>query len=165
MRPKWTNGACILPHGVARWRSRLGPGSGERHDAREPADAYPGGRLGQDQGGGPEPDVQPAREIVVDEKKVGKVHHIRTARGVVTTVEFPEDLMEAPKCGDCADGTGGGALSRMEWNAQGRYLTIWPNTVQVEAVVLDEGENPQGPYEVTVYENGGKQRAVTRSVD
>ena len=105
--------------------------------------------LGKTKAVAPEPDVQPAREIVVDEKKVGKVHHIRTARGVVTTVEFPEDLMEAPKCGDCADGTGGGALSRMEWNAQGRYLTIWPNTVPVEAVVLCEGENPQGPYEVT----------------
>jgi hypothetical protein len=35
-----------------------------------------------------EAELQPARQIVVDENNAGKVHHIRTARGVVTTVEF-----------------------------------------------------------------------------
>lgn len=88
----------------------------------------------------PEPEVQPARQVVVDEKTAGKVQHIRTARGFVTTVEFPEDLSEAPKCGDCTDG-GGGAPFRMDWNAQGRYLTLRPNNPVERHAGTAEEEN------------------------
>jgi hypothetical protein len=78
----------------------------------------------------PAPSIQAARQIVLDEKNVGKVFRIRTARNLLTTVEFPEDLVGAPACGDCSDGNGpdgGDALFRLDTVAQGRYLTIRPN--------------------------------------
>ncbi|HVO19849.1 MAG TPA: hypothetical protein VMU15_11370 [Anaeromyxobacter sp.] len=72
-----------------------------------------------------------AREIVLDEKASGRVFAVRTARNVVTVVEFPEDLVGLPACGDCEDGQGpeGDALYRMEAVARGRYLTLRPNPV------------------------------------
>jgi len=78
------------------------------------------------EGDGP---VQNTREIVLDERSAGKVFGIRTARNVLTTVEFPEDLSGRPACGDCEDDQGpeGDALYRMEVSGQGRYLTIRPN--------------------------------------
>ncbi|HTP27860.1 MAG TPA: hypothetical protein VMK12_19685 [Anaeromyxobacteraceae bacterium] len=71
--------------------------------------------------------VQETRQIVLDEKSAGKVHRIRTGRGAVTTLEFPEDVEEAPKCGDCVGQTNEDGLFHLEWNKQGRYLTVWPN--------------------------------------
>ncbi len=75
------------------------------------------------------PSMEGARQIVLDEKNVGKVFRIRTARNLLTTVEFPEDLVGVPVCGDCSDGKGtdGDALFRLEPVGQGRYLTIRPN--------------------------------------
>ena len=74
------------------------------------------------------PSVQGARQIVLDEKNVGKVFRVRTARNLVTTVEFPEDMVGAPVCGDCSDAKGADAdaLYRLEAVGQGRYLTIRP---------------------------------------
>ncbi len=73
--------------------------------------------------------VKGTREVVLDEKAAGKVHPIRTARNVLTTVEFPEDLLGRPACGDCETDQGpeGDALYRMAVSAQGRYLTLRPN--------------------------------------
>ncbi len=46
------------------------------------------------------PKGQPrARQIVLDEQR-GKVFEIRVARSVVTTVEFPEEMVERPVCPD-----------------------------------------------------------------
>ena len=69
------------------------------------------------------------RQIVLDEKTVGKAIAIRTARNLLTTVEFPEDMLGAPTCGDCNDGKTpeSDALFRVESIAQGRYLAITPN--------------------------------------
>ncbi len=73
--------------------------------------------------------VQGTREIVLDEKATGKVFAIRTARNVLTTVEFPEDLGGRPACGDCEQDSGpeGDALYKMAVSAQGRYVTVRPN--------------------------------------
>lgn len=73
--------------------------------------------------------VRGARQIVLDEQTVGKAIAIRTARNLLTTVEFPEDMLGAPTCGDCTDGknTESEALFRVESVAQGRYLAITPN--------------------------------------
>jgi hypothetical protein len=69
------------------------------------------------------------RQVVLDEKTVGKAIAIRTARNLLTTVEFPEDMLGAPTCGDCTDGKApeNDALFRVESIAQGRYLAITPN--------------------------------------
>jgi hypothetical protein len=76
------------------------------------------------------PFVRAAREVVLDEKTVGKAIEVRTARNLLTTVEFPEDLLGPPTCVDCSDGKGpgGDALFRIEPVAQGRYLAITPNS-------------------------------------
>ncbi|GAO01294.1 hypothetical protein [Anaeromyxobacter sp. PSR-1] len=73
--------------------------------------------------------VKGVRQIVLDEKTVGKAIAIRTARNLLTTVEFPEDMLGAPSCGDCTDGKNpdSDALFRVEPVAQGRYLAISPN--------------------------------------
>jgi hypothetical protein len=73
--------------------------------------------------------VQATRELVLDEKASGKVFGLRTARGVLTTIEFPEDIVGRPACGDCEDGQGpeGDALYRLEVSGQGRYMTLRPN--------------------------------------
>ena len=80
-------------------------------------------------GAGRDPEVKSVREIVLDEKTVGKAIAIRTARNLLTTVEFPEDMLGAPTCGDCTDGKNpeSNALFRVEPVAQGRYLAITPN--------------------------------------
>jgi len=77
---------------------------------------------------------QGTREIVLDEHANGKVIGIRTARGVATTVEFPETFVENPVCGDCEvdDGagppTGNDALYRIQYpEHDGRFLTLFPN--------------------------------------
>ena len=76
------------------------------------------------------PSVQEARQIVLDEKNVGKVFHIRTARNLLTTVEFPEDMLGAPACGDCSSGKDADddGLFRLDAVGQGRYLTIRPSS-------------------------------------
>ena len=76
-----------------------------------------------------EPEVKGVREVVLDEKTVGKAIGIRTARNLLTTVELPEDMLGAPSCGDCTDGKtpSSDALFRVEPVAQGRYLAITPN--------------------------------------
>jgi hypothetical protein len=80
---------------------------------------------------GSSPPVQGAREVVLDEKSTGKVFAIRAARNVLTTVEFPEDLVGRPACGDCEQDPNptpeGEALYRMAVSAQGRYVTLRPN--------------------------------------
>ena len=78
--------------------------------------------------GGPSPSG--VRTVVLDDKNVGKVFRIRTARNLLTTVEFPEEMLSTPECGDCADGKGTSedALFLLETEAQGRYLTIRPNS-------------------------------------
>ena len=77
----------------------------------------------------PDPEVKGVRQIVLDEKTVGKAIAIRTARNLLTTVELPEDMLGAPTCGDCTDGKNpeSDALFRVEPVAQGRYLAITPN--------------------------------------
>ncbi len=77
----------------------------------------------------PDPEVKGVRQIVLDEKTVGKAIAIRTARNLLTTVELPEDMLGAPACGDCTDGKNpeSDALFRVEPVAQGRYLAITPN--------------------------------------
>src|SRR5690242_11150919 len=72
--------------------------------------------------------VRAAREVVLDEKIVGKAIEIRTARNMLTTVEFPEDMVGAPACGDCTDGKDpdSDSLFRVEPVARGRYLAITP---------------------------------------
>jgi hypothetical protein len=74
------------------------------------------------------PSVGGAREVVLDEKTVGKAIEVRTARNLLTTVEFPEDMLGAPTCGDCTDGKNpdSEALFRIEPVAQGRYLAFTP---------------------------------------
>src|SRR5512138_2593554 len=81
-------------------------------------------------GAAPEPEVKGVRQIVLDEKTVGKAIAIRTARNLLTTVELPEDMLGAPACGDCTDGKNpeSDALFRVEPVAQGRYLAITPNS-------------------------------------
>ncbi len=80
-------------------------------------------------GAAQEAGVKGVRQIVLDEKTVGKAIAIRTARNLLTTVEFPEDMLGAPSCGDCTDGKNpdSDALFRVEPVAQGRYLAITPN--------------------------------------
>lgn len=75
------------------------------------------------------PEVKGVREVVLDEKTVGKAIGVRTARNLLTTVELPEDMLGAPSCGDCTDGKDrkSDALFRVEPVAQGRYLAITPN--------------------------------------
>ena len=70
-----------------------------------------------------------ARQVVLDEATAGKAIEIRTAPNLLTTVEFPEDMLGTPTCGDCTDGHAGDtdALFRIEPVAQGRYLAITPN--------------------------------------
>jgi hypothetical protein len=77
----------------------------------------------------PDPEVKGVRQVVLDEKTVGKAIAIRTARNLLTTVELPEDMLGAPTCGDCTDGKNreSEALFRVEPVAQGRYLAITPN--------------------------------------
>ena len=90
----------------------------------------------------PDPEVKGVRQIVLDEKTVGKAIAIRTARNLLTTVEFPEDMLGAPTCGDCTDGNNpeSDALFRVEPVAQGRYLAVTPNA---EAPVRAKpGEEP-----------------------
>src|SRR5512138_3961887 len=76
-----------------------------------------------------DPEVKGVRQVVLDEKTVGKAIAIRTARNLLTTVELPEDLLGAPTCGDCTDGKNpeSEALFRVEPVAQGRYLAITPS--------------------------------------
>ncbi|BDG08644.1 hypothetical protein [Anaeromyxobacter paludicola] len=73
--------------------------------------------------------VQGVREVVLDEKSAGKAIAIRTSRNLLTTVEFPEDMLGAPTCGDCTDlrNPDSDALFRVETVAQGRFLAITPN--------------------------------------
>lgn len=77
-----------------------------------------------------DPEVKGVRQVVLDEKTVGKAIAIRTARNLLTTVELPEDMLGAPTCGDCTDGKNpeSDALFRVEPVAQGRYLAITPNS-------------------------------------
>jgi len=86
--------------------------------------------------------VKGVREIILDEKTVGKTIAIRTARNLLTTVEFPEDMLGAPSCGDCTDGKNpdNDALFRVESVAQGRYLAIAPNSEAVRRTKV--GEEP-----------------------
>jgi hypothetical protein len=75
------------------------------------------------------PSVRGARQVVLDEKTVGKAIEIRTARKLLTTVEFPEDMLGTPTCGDCTDAKNpdSEAAFRIEPVAHGRYLAITPN--------------------------------------
>jgi hypothetical protein len=90
--------------------------------------------------GAADPDVKAVRQIVLDEKTVGKAIPVRTARNLLTTVELPEDMIGPPSCGDCTDGRGSDpdALFRVESVAQGRYLAITP----VGEARLRAGEEP-----------------------
>jgi hypothetical protein len=83
------------------------------------------------------------RQVILDEATVGKAIEVRTAPNLLTTVEFPEDLLGTPTCGDCTDGRNAAseALFRMEPVAQGRYLAIIPN---------GEGAQRAGPGEEAV---------------
>jgi hypothetical protein len=76
-----------------------------------------------------EPSVRDVRQVVLDEATVGKAIEVRTAPNLLTTVEFPEDLLGTPTCGDCTDGRSAAseAMFRIEPVAQGRYLAITPN--------------------------------------
>ena len=69
------------------------------------------------------------REIVLDEKDESKVIAIYTARNVLTTVEFPDELVAQPRCGSCEadEGAPGAAPYRLGYSIQGRYLTVRPN--------------------------------------
>jgi len=89
-----------------------------------------------------EPEVRGAREVVLDEKTVGKAIAIRTASNLLTTVELPEDMLGAPSCGGCTDGKNpdSDALFRVEPVAQGRYLAITPNPAA--APRMKQGEEP-----------------------
>jgi hypothetical protein len=89
-----------------------------------------------------DPEVKGVRQIVLDEKTVGKAIAIRTARNLLTTVELPEDMLGAPTCGDCTDGKNpdSDALFRIEPVAQGRYLAITPNAAA--PVRAKPGEEP-----------------------
>ncbi len=83
--------------------------------------------------------VQATRELVLDDRASGKVFGIRTARGVLTTVEFPEDIAGRPACGDCEDGQApeGDALYKLEVSGQGRYMTLRPNAAARRGVNED----------------------------
>jgi hypothetical protein len=87
-----------------------------------------------------DPEVKGVRQIVLDEKTVGKAIAIRAARNLLTTVELPEDMLGAPTCGDCTDGKNpdSDALFRIEPVAQGRYLAITPNAASGRAKPGDE---------------------------
>jgi hypothetical protein len=87
-----------------------------------------------------DPEVKGVRQIVLDEKMVGKAIAIRTARNLLTTVELPEDMLGAPTCGDCTDGKNpdSDALFRVEPVAQGRYLAITPNAAATARARLNE---------------------------
>jgi len=89
-----------------------------------------------------EPEVKGVRQVVLDEKTVGKTIAIRTARNLLTTVELPEDMLGAPSCGDCTDGKNpdSDALFRVEPVAQGRYLAITPNAEAARRT--NPGEEP-----------------------
>ena len=73
--------------------------------------------------------VVAARQVVLDEETLGKAIEVRTAPNLLTTVEFPEDMLGMPTCGDCTDGRSADseASFRIEPVAQGRYLAITPN--------------------------------------
>ncbi len=75
------------------------------------------------------PSVRGARQVTLDEATVGKAIEVRVAPNLLTTVEFPEDMLAAPTCGDCTDGRSADseALFRIEPVAQARYLAITPN--------------------------------------
>lgn len=93
-------------------------------------------------GAGHAPDVKGVRQVVLDEKTVGKAIAVRTARNLLTTVELPEDMLGAPACGDCTDGKSpdSDALFRVEPVAQGRYLAITPNPQM--AARANQGDEP-----------------------
>ncbi len=75
------------------------------------------------------PSVRGAREVLLDEKTIRTAIEIRTARDLLTTVEFPEDVL-GTTCPGCTDGKAeaGGALFRVETVAKGKYLAITPTT-------------------------------------
>jgi hypothetical protein len=67
------------------------------------------------------------RTILLTEENAQRPHEILTARGEVTTVEFPEEMTAPPQCNDCtevakpADG-----LFVIQAGRLSRFLTIWP---------------------------------------
>ena len=72
------------------------------------------------------------REIVLNEKDESKVIAIYTARNLLTTVEFPDELVRpSAALGSCEADEGGapGAAPVSPWpySIQGRYLTVRPN--------------------------------------
>jgi hypothetical protein len=72
-----------------------------------------------------ESEVKAIRQVILDEKTVGKALPVWTARNLLTTtVKLPDDMTEPSSCGDCTDGHGSDpdALFRVEPVAQGRYL-------------------------------------------
>jgi hypothetical protein len=75
------------------------------------------------------PSVRGARELLLDEKTIRTNIEIRTARNLLTTVEFPEDVLGIT-CPGCTDGKAADrdALFRVETVAKGKYLAITPTT-------------------------------------
>jgi hypothetical protein len=81
-----------------------------------------------------------ARFIPIDDKRHAKIYRIRTALTYPTTIEFPEDFLEPPACGDCADKDTPppargelGPLFRIDVYEKARYLTIKPRVPAEEA--------------------------------
>ena len=109
------------------------------------------------------------REVALDERSSGKTFGIHTARSVLTTIEFPEDIQGRAACGDCEDDQGreGDALYRWQVAEQGRYLTIRPNLARKvreedsETTILVRLEHAT----LTLFvEQGERSRADTRVV-
>jgi hypothetical protein len=84
---------------------------------------------GKDRAHEPALSVKGARQVTLDEATVGKAIEVLTAPNLLTTVEFPEDMLAPPTCGDCTDGRSpeSDALFRIEPVAQGRFIAITPN--------------------------------------
>lgn len=112
---------------------------------------------------------QSARQVVLDEKTTGKVVPIRTARGVLTAVEFPEAFVTTPECSECdtASKPDEDAPYRLDVQHEGRYLTLLARAPrhsradETGATLLVRLEHAT----LTLYlEQGDRKRADTRVV-
>lgn len=69
------------------------------------------------------------KEIELDEKRARAVYRIRTAISMPAVIEFPENFVAPPACGDCADATKPGqssALFALQAENAGNILMVKP---------------------------------------
>lgn len=100
-------------------------------------------------------------QILLDRAIGGGVFEICTARGVVTRVEFPEEVRSVTLCDDCAGPSGAkDALFVVRGSVGKRSLSAWPTSSRRWARA---GGNVLGPVEVEL--EHGKAELVLKLVE